>query len=324
MKYIEYLNGTIKELVANQEKLFIFGQNIAAGSCLSGLTRGLKVGRGSLVVNTPNSENTLCGIGFGAMMSGANAIFFMKQLDFLFLGIDYLVNTYNIVRRTAPQASFTIFPVIVDSGYEGPQASSNNLSDFCSMANVQGYTLNGKTDIQEILKTHLIEPGFRIISPSQRLFKSELIECDAVDRSEARTIFQYGQGDDVTVVCFNFSLPQGLELTRQLHAAGLKVDLFSVSAAFAIDWQRICLSVQKTKNFVIIDDSKSINGLWQGLLNAVHDQCVLEKKIIVKRQLSGYYPRPHADQLDINYQSIVEQLSRSAKNTREQEHILRK
>jgi len=313
MKYVEYLNTTIKELVADQKRLFIFGQNIAAGSCLSGLTRGLKVGQGSLVVNTPNSENTLCGLGFGSMMAGANAIFFMKQLDFLFLGIDHLVNTYNIVRRKEPQASFTIFPVVVDSGYEGPQACSNNLGDFCSMANIEGFTLNSKSEIQKILKTYLIKPGFRIICPSQRLFKTEMIDCAALDHNDELTIFQYTQGNDATVVCFNLSLPQGLELSRHMQSSGLTADLFCVSAAFAIDWRHILLSIQKTKNLVIIDDSKSVNGPWQGLLNAAAEQCPLQRKVIIRRQLTGYYPRPHADQLEVNYQSIVGQLSSSSK-----------
>ena len=58
MKYVEFLNQAIRERIIKQDDIFIFGQNIAAGSCLSGLTKGLVVKEGSLVVNTPNCENT--------------------------------------------------------------------------------------------------------------------------------------------------------------------------------------------------------------------------------------------------------------------------
>ena len=113
-----------------EKNIVIFGQNIDAGSCLSGLTRGLGKVNNGLTINTPNCENTLVGVGFGLMLNSTSSIFFMKQQDFLLLGIDHLVNTYNIVRQHNPQASFTIFPVIVDSGYEGAQSALNNFNDF--------------------------------------------------------------------------------------------------------------------------------------------------------------------------------------------------
>ena len=59
----------------------------------------------SRIVNSTNAENSLCGFGFGLMIRGASAVFFMKQLDFLLLGIDQLVNTYNIIRNSCIQAA---------------------------------------------------------------------------------------------------------------------------------------------------------------------------------------------------------------------------
>jgi len=108
MKYVEFINDILKKKILEPEHILLFGQNISAGSCISGFTRGLKVKPGGRIINTPNCENTLCGIGFGSMMNGVPAIFFMKQQDFLLLGIDQLVNTYNIIRRTTPKASFRV------------------------------------------------------------------------------------------------------------------------------------------------------------------------------------------------------------------------
>ena len=126
MKYVQYINSLLKEHISNNEHLVLYGQNIDAGSCLSGLTRGLSSFNDGLTINTPNSENSLVGVGYGLMLNDVSSIFFMKQMDFLLLGIDQLVNTYNLIRQTKPSASFTIFPVTVDSGYEGPQSSLNN------------------------------------------------------------------------------------------------------------------------------------------------------------------------------------------------------
>ncbi|MHB8972912.1 MAG: hypothetical protein ACYC3X_22290 [Pirellulaceae bacterium] len=308
MKYVSYINHLIKQVVAKQDQILLFGQNIAAGSCLSGLTQGVVVGPRSRMINTPNSENTLCGIGFGCMLNGVDAIYFVKQLDFLLLGIDHFVNTYNIVRRKEPAASFTIFPIIVDSGYEGPQSSLNNLCDFCSIARVPGYTMTNRADASEIITRHLVSPGFRILGVSQRLFKSELIEVESCQVFEDGGICQYSDGTDVTVVCCNLSLSLGWELQKALESLCLRPALFSVNAAMPVDWKVLLKSLHTTKRLVILDDSHSCNAPWQGFLNAAHAEVALEACIKVLRSFVGYYLRPNADQLVVDVERIVKEL----------------
>lgn len=308
MKYTEFINETIKKKVLEPEHILLFGQNVSAGSCISGFTLGLRVKPGGRIINTPNCENSLCGIGFGTMMNGVDAIFFMKQQDFLLLGIDQLVNTFNIARRQSPKASFTIMPVIVDSGYEGPQSALNNLADFCSIARIPGYTITNKVDAQEILEKHMIAPGFRIISISQRLMKTEILEPTCVDMNEDRSLFQYTRGEDATIVCFNLSLPYGLELNRRMEEKSLQASLFSVNAAMPIPWDKIVNDVQQLKRLIIIDDSKSVHAPWQSLLNTLYAKGAVNNPIVIRRSYEGYWCRPHHDQLEIDYEKVIADL----------------
>ncbi len=128
------------------------------------------------------------------MMNGASSIFFMKQQDFLLLGIDHLVNTYNIIRNKKYQStnsSFTIFPITVDNGFQGPQSSLNNFGDFCSIARIPGYTITNKWDAEKIITSNLIYPGFRVITVSQRLFKDEILTPEPpLFQSHDLTVFQ--------------------------------------------------------------------------------------------------------------------------------------
>ena len=100
MIYLNFINEQIRSTIEKNDNLVLFGQNISAGSCLGGLTKNLKVNENSKIINSTNSENSLCGFGFGMMMNNVSSVFFMKQLDFLLLGIDHLVNTYNIIRSS--------------------------------------------------------------------------------------------------------------------------------------------------------------------------------------------------------------------------------
>jgi pyruvate dehydrogenase E1 component beta subunit len=287
----------------------MFGQNIAAGSCIGGLTRGLKSGEGHLVVNTPNCENTLVGTGFGLMLNGVSAIFFMKQQDFLLLGIDQLVNTYNLIRRRKLNSSFTIVSVVVDSGYEGPQSALNNFSDFCSIARVPGYTITNKHDAARIIDAHLTAPGFRIIGVSQRLFRTELLEIEGlVTQDDTEGIFQYAEGEDATIACFNFSFPQGLALWKEMKQRGLTASLFSVNAMLPIDWEPILTSVRRTRRLAVLDDSKSVNRSCHHLAIAVAQKCPTERVLLVTRTPSDEGIRPNADQFSIDHEGIIGQL----------------
>jgi len=317
MKYIEYVNNLIKQQIKTQKRLVLFGQNINAGSCLSGLTRGFEVDKSSRIINSTNAENSLCGFGFGLLLSEISSIFFMKQLDFLLLGMDHLVNTFNIIRNTklGKNASFTIFPIIVDNGFQGPQSSLNNFAEFCSIARISGYTITNKTDAGEILKSKLIEPGFRIITVSQRLFHQEIIEPKQVlFVNNEKTVFQYNKGDDLTIVSFNFSFPQANELLSEFEENGINVSLFNVNSPIETNWKEICKDVENTKNIIILDDSKSVNIAVNSLINDLVSNGNLKSKRIIKKEINDDWLNPNEDLMKVDYKKIVTEWTTRWKN----------
>lgn len=313
-KYVEYLNHLIKTEVAKPKHVVLFGQNINAGSCLGGLTRGMKVQAGSRIINSTNTENSLVGFGFGLMMNGAQSVFFMKQLDFLLLGVDQLVNTYNIIRSIKHQpkeGSFTIVATVVDSGYEGPQSSLNNFSDFCSIARVPGFAVTNKVDADYIFLRHLIQPGFRIIGVGQRLGKTEIVDPERFHwAAEDGSIFHYIKGKDATLVSFNFSFPKAFKLQKTLKERGIDCDCFNVNSAIAIDWTMIRESVFKTRKIIVVDDSKSAHIPAESLLADLAPM-LLQRKIVLRRKLGENWLYPVSDVFEIDEEDVLHQLTHS-------------
>ena len=309
MKYVEFVNSVLKKTIAVEENLVLFGQNINAASCLSGLTRGLGGINKGLTINTPNSENTLVGVGFGLMLNGISSIFFMKQMDFLLLGIDHLVNTYNVVRQKEPSASFTIFPINVDSGYEGPQSALNNFNDFCSIANIEGYSFTNMVDTEEVIRKNLVKPGFRIMASSQRLLKQDVINLPIIQKNEECQYYQYHVGHDVSVICFNFSLPYGIKLNEAFIKRGHSCSLFSVNSYHEMDYTNLIEDIRRSKNLVIIDDTKSLNKSSDRFLKEVYRSCKLDSSLVIQRNFTNENLYPNQDLLEIDYESIVEQFS---------------
>jgi len=310
MKYVQFINSVLKSIIQKENDLVVYGQNINAGSCLSGLTRGLGNVNKGLTINTQNSENTLVGVGFGLMLNSSSSIFFMKQMDFLLLSVDHLVNTYNIIRQNEPTASFTIFPVSVDSGYEGAQSALNNFNDFCSIAGIDGYSFTNRIDTKRILSKYVVQPGFRILSPSQRLLQKDMLDIEVVNHDDDFRYFQYEQGHHASIVCFNFSLPYGVILHETLSKKGIRSSLFSINSYSEFDYSSIIDDLCKTRNLILIDDSKSKNRLSDNFLNYVYCTCELDKIIILDRKYNEDLFFPRHDQLDIDYMAVAEKLGK--------------
>jgi pyruvate/2-oxoglutarate/acetoin dehydrogenase E1 component len=311
MRYTEYINSLIIEKVKPVDNCVLFGQNIKSGSCLGGLTKSIKLSENSRIINSTNAENSLVGFGFGLMMNGASSVFFMKQLDFLLLGIDQLVNTYNIIRSVRdyyPRGSFTIVATVVDSGYEGPQSSFNNFYELCSIARIQGFTINNKSDADYIFENEFLQPGFRIIALSQRLGKLEINDSLSPKKIHSKgDIFQYSLGLDVTIVSINFSFTQTSKLVEYLAENEIKASHFHINGITTLDWDCIIKDVSITKKVVVVDDSKSLNSQGDKLMAKISGMMLLNK-IFLKRELENDWLYPVSDVIEIDQMSILDQL----------------
>lgn len=300
MTYVSHLNGLIRDAIATADNPVVFGQNVAAGSCLSGLTRGIDH-TAAQVINTPNLENTLVGTGFGLMLSGVQAAFFMKQQDFLLLGVDHLVNTYNLVRRQDTGAgSFTIVQIVVDSGFEGPQSALNNLPDLCSLARVEGYAIANAHDADTVVGNELFAPGFRIISVSQRLFKRDMPGWESsIEPAAPNAVSRYAFGDDLTIVALNFAFEQAVNLYRAAQGYDLSASLFASNSLSEVDWQAVTADTARTGRLVILDDTKSVRS--PGHILALEARAAGVTDVIHhRRSLDEALLRPQADRFEID------------------------
>jgi pyruvate/2-oxoglutarate/acetoin dehydrogenase E1 component len=311
--YIAALNDLIVAATAKLPNAVLYGENIDTGSRISGLTRNLKVPLGGRIINVGDCEATHCGVGFGMALDGGTAVLFAKQLDFMLLGIDHFVSTYNFIRcRPRPElGSFTIIAIVCDQGLQGPQSSFNALGDICSLARVDGYTLTNNQEALHVLNSQLGKPGFRFIALSQRMFGTECLDLKLVHASPDSSLFQYSDGDDVTIVCFNFSLPHGLALQQQLARVGLAASLFSANYVAQPDWTRIAERLARSRKLVVLDDSKSLHSRATALVCDLLTRVCPFAHVVVSRGDAVEFG-VSSEEFTVDGEAIVAQLTRQA------------
>jgi pyruvate/2-oxoglutarate/acetoin dehydrogenase E1 component len=284
-KYLESINKNLVKKIKTIKNCFVYGQNIDTGTYISGLTKNIKVNNTSKIHNTPNCESSLIGMGFGIMIKKKSSIYFAKQLDFMLLGIDHFVNTYNYIKADKKKiGSYTIFLYICDQGYQGPQSSFNSFSDLVSLAGIDTYQLNTEYEVKKIIECKLDHPGFRIIGISSRMCKSNIFDIPPIEVSEDLKSIKYLDGVDLTIVSFNFSFEHSYHLSNFLKSSNKHVDLYHINYSTNNNYQSIISSVKKTKKILIIDDSKSFNLEAFKLLERLQSSSIDFKYLIEKRK----------------------------------------
>ena len=273
--YIGQIIEIVNSVTERCGPVLLFGENIDTGSRIAGLARGLKVNPAGRILNVGNCELTHMGIGFGMMLDGGNAALFMKQLDFLMLGLDQVVNTYNFVRavhRMGDLGSFTIVLIVCDQGYQGPQSSLNAPGDVASLANVNVFCLNSAEDACHVVRDQFIAPGFRIVCTSQRLFGAPSLQLPLLTRAADNSVFKYRSGNDVTLACYNFALRDAAHLAEHLSAAGIESDLFHLNYVPGMDTGLLIESCARTGALIVVDDSKSVVKFGDALVTELQSR----------------------------------------------------
>ena len=268
--YLEAMNQLLVEEAGRHPGLLQFGENIDKGSRLCGIAKNLA----GCVVNVGNCENTHVGAGLGMMLNGGRSVLFVKQLDFLPLAADQMLNTVSLLRAaqgeelTGP-GSFTIVTIVCDQGWQGPQSSLVDLPGLCSLVRWDGYTLTSLEQARRVIGRHLVRPGVRILALSQRQFGEPVRELPVLQAWNDEALVQHATGEESTVVCVGFSLEQGCELLGRLGERGKRISLFMAQPAMPHDWSPVAASATRTGRLVVFDDSKGAVSMAHKIASTV-------------------------------------------------------
>lgn len=262
LNYTQLVNSKVKAQFEKYDKSVIFGQNIVAGSRISGLGSGLDNLSGATAINSTNSENSLMGMGFGLSLSGIPSLLLMKQHDFALLGLDQLINTNNVLRNGRLKSPFIVLMVIVDSGFEGPQASLNSLDEFASLTKAPVHFLSTMESIETAFE-HSESPGLHFLALSQLNMKRKVLEATSpVFKTSSAIKYKSRKPKQlrrsITIVMYGVEIGIGLEVIRTLETVGLCVDLFVMcELSNRIVTNELMNELQNYDEVVVIDTGKS-------------------------------------------------------------------
>jgi len=324
IKFWQALNQGMHDAMLADERVILFGEDVAGPGGSFGATRGLQDTFGKTRVrDTPISEATLVGMALGSAMTGMRPIVEIMFIDFALLTMDQLVNQAAKIsymsggKFSAPMVMRTV----CGAGREtGPQHGQTLDFLFTNIPGLNVVWPSDPSDAYWLLRQAVDDdnPVIFIESLSQWGARGELqASADVPAFGRARTL---GCGDDVTVISWGSATARAVDAAAKAAANGVSVEIVDLRSIRPIDFSTVLSSVAKTGRAVIIQDAAGIDGVAATVAAKIYDELFGELRAPIRRRAPPCAPVPFAPALEQAYfvsaDQLTEAIMRTADTTR--------
>jgi pyruvate/2-oxoglutarate/acetoin dehydrogenase E1 component len=259
------IRDALDEALAEDDRVILFGEDIAAAGGVFATTTGLYDKYGpERVFDTPISELALAGAAFGSAVNGLRPVVEIMFGDFLTLAMDSLVNQstkYWFLTQEQMSVPLTIRSVVGAGGNFGAIHSQMPASWFMGVPGLKIAAPSTPADAKALLKAAVRDENPVLFFEHKRLYALE----GEVDGAEARlgeaTIVR--EGSDLTLVTAMKSVHDALEAARDLEQDHVSVEVIDLRTLRPLDLDTVLASVRKTNRIVVVEEGP-LTGGWAG------------------------------------------------------------
>lgn len=267
------VNMTLQNLLANHEKVVLFGQDIAdPKGGVFGLTKGLSTQYPHRVFNAPLAEATICGVAAGMALHGHVPIFELQFIDFMATGFNQIANQIATMRwRTAGQYKCPLVFLAPCGGYThggGPWHSQTNESLFAHIPGLNVHMPSTAVDAANfILNCAASEDPSLILLPKMLFFKS--FPTTAVTSLHFNSANVLSEGEDVTILAWGNCIDLVLQAADELQKDGISSEIIDLRSIVPCDMLTISRSLEKTGRLVVVHEDNKTCGVGQSIIAQV-------------------------------------------------------
>jgi acetoin:2,6-dichlorophenolindophenol oxidoreductase subunit beta len=259
------IRDALDEELANDERVILFGEDIAVAGGVFATTTGLydKYGE-DRVFDTPISELALTGAAFGSAVTGLRPVIEIMFGDFLTLAMDSLVNQatkYWFLSQEQVSVPLTIRSVVGAGGRFGAIHSQMPASWFMGVPGIKIVAPSTPSDAKALLKAAVRDDNPVLFFEHKRLYTLEGDVDGEVGRlGEAKVV---REGSDVTLVTAMKSVHDALEAAEALAPDRISVEVIDLRTLRPFDLETVLASVRKTNRIVVVEEGP-LTGGWAG------------------------------------------------------------
>jgi 2-oxoisovalerate dehydrogenase E1 component beta subunit len=277
---LEAIRQGIDEMMAEDARIFVFGEDVGKRGGVFRVTEGLYDKYGPLrIIDSPLAESVIAGAAIGAAMNDTLPI---AEIQFA----DFIAPAYNQIVQEAARIRYRSngdwnVPMVIRAPYGGGihgalYHSQSIEAIFCHIPGLKVVAPATPYDAKGLLKASVEDPDpvlFLEHKKCYRLIKGQVPDEDyriPLGKADVKRA-----GGDMTVIAYGLMLHYCLEAAEELSREGVEVEVLDLRTLRPLDADAILASVRKTSKALIVHEDNLTGGLG-GEIAAIISQHAFE------------------------------------------------
>jgi len=256
--YRAALGAALQRAMRTYPETLVFGEDVAGPGGVFGVTRGLVDEFGDRVFDTPISENAMLGAALGAALMGRRPVVEIMWADFLFVGIDQLVNQAANVRWLTRGGMTAPLTVRTQQGSLTSSSAQHSRCVEALLCHIPGLRVglpSNPADAYVMLLAAIADDDPTIIIEHRALYDQQGVvdlEAEIPVLGGAAVV---RRGGDVTIVALSRMVGVALAAAELLAAEGIEAEIVDPRWLSPFDWETVEASLSRTNRLVVVHEA---------------------------------------------------------------------
>jgi pyruvate/2-oxoglutarate/acetoin dehydrogenase E1 component len=300
--YRQALNEALDEEMTRDNKVFIFGEDVAIYGGAYGVTTGLLKKYGEQrVIDTPISENAIVGTALGAALTGMRPVAEIMYIDFIGLCMDQLNNQVAKIRYMFGGKCRVPLTLRTEGGAGRTLGAHHSQSLEAWLMHIPGIKVvmpATPADAKGLLKSSIREDNPIVFVEHKMLYNTKGQVPDDEYLTPIGTADIKKEGKDVTVITYSRMVLFSLQAAEALEKEGISAEVIDLRTLLPLDKETIKKSIMKTNRVVIVEEDTKTAGTGAEIGMTIIENCFDYLDAPVKRIAGADVPMPKAPNLE--------------------------
>ena len=295
--YLQAVAAALQEEMRRDDKIDMFGEDVAEFGNIFGVTRGFLEEFGpKRIRNTPISETAIVGTALGAAVTGLRPVAELMYADFTmvaFTEIFHCVSKWRFMHGADYKLPMVIRCAMGSSFGAGSEHSNCVESLFMHAPGLTIISPSTPADAKGLLKSAIRSDNPILFCEHKQLYqtKGEVPEGDYTIPIGVADVKRPGK--DVTVIAVGLMVRRALEAAEKLEKEGISIEVIDPRTIAPFDKETVFESIRKTHHAIIVEESNKTAGIGAELAAMLQEEMYDELDGPVGRVAALDIPMPY-------------------------------
>lgn len=268
--YLEAIREAQAKALADDPKVFIYGQDVGAFGGAFKATKNLAKEFPGRVLDAPISEDAIIGAAIGAAIEGMRPIIEMQYADFSTVGFNQIVNnSATLFWRTEVPCPITVRLPSGGTPGSGPFHSQSMEALYAHYPGLVVLTPATVEDAYSMLLEAVAIDDPVIFCEHKYLYyhlKADSLPDTALPTGKARVA---RPGRDATVVAYSAMVHEALAMAEELSSEGTEIEVVDLRSVKPLDTDTVLASVARTGRLLAVGEAFPWGGVTAEVVSRV-------------------------------------------------------